>query len=118
MNTHLSRALAAGALLLGAGCGGPRSAADPANAPCAGAAPSYRQDVAPLLQRYCLGCHAAGGDAGEDHDFSRYEVLHAQSRSLQEELEALAMPPRDRPQPAGEERRLLARWACWGAPDN
>ena len=52
MNTHLSRALAAGALLLGAGCGGPRSAADPANAPCAGAAPSYRQDVAPLLQRY------------------------------------------------------------------
>jgi hypothetical protein len=120
--TRLSRALIAGTWLLGAGCGGARSATDatiaPRAQPCAGAAPSYRSDVAPLLQRYCLGCHAAGGDAGEDHDFSRYRVLHAQSRLLLEELEALAMPPRDQPQPAGEERRLLARWACWGAPDN
>jgi hypothetical protein len=119
---RLSRALATSAWLLGAGCGGPRNVAEPTNAPqappCAGAAPSYRNDVAPLLQHYCLGCHTADGDAGEDHDFSRYPVLHAQRQLLQQELEALAMPPRDQPQPTAQERRLLARWACWGAPDN
>ena len=117
-----ARALAACALLLSSSCGGTGSAPDPARAPradaCAGAPPSYRNEVAPLLERYCLGCHARGGDAGEDHDFTSYEVLHAQRRVFWQELEAGAMPPRQRPQPALGERQVLTLWACWGAPNN
>lgn len=87
-------------------------------ATCAGELPSYRGAVTPLLEHYCFSCHSAGGDAAEDHDFSKYTVLHAQRRMLSAELEAGAMPPPDRPQPSRAERALLASWACWGAPDN
>jgi len=87
-------------------------------AACAGAAPNYQREVTPLLQRYCLTCHSPGGDAGEDHDFTRYEVLSAQRRQLGGELETGAMPPPDRPQPSREERELLELWACLGAPNN
>jgi hypothetical protein len=87
-------------------------------ASCAGSAPSYQREVAPLLQHYCLGCHAPGGEAGEDHDFSRPAVLSAQRRQLWGELESEAMPPQDRPQPSRAERALLERWACLGAPND
>ena len=85
-------------------------------ASCGGAPPSYQREVTPLLQHYCLGCHAPGGEAGEDHDFTRYETLHAQRRQLGGELQTGAMPPGDRPQPSRAERELLQRWACLGAP--
>jgi hypothetical protein len=70
------------------------------------------------LKRYCLRCHAEGGDAGEDHDFTRYEVLHAQRTRFRAVIERGAMPPTDLPHPSPEERVRLSRWACLGAPDN
>jgi hypothetical protein len=106
--------------ILGAGCASsaapvPGASSTPV-ASCGGSAPSYQREVTPLLQHYCLGCHAPGGEAGEDHDFTRYETLHAQRRQLGGELEIGAMPPGDRPQPSRAERELLQRWACLGAP--
>jgi hypothetical protein len=112
---------AAGALWVsGCASGAPSisSASSSAAPACVGEVPSYRGAVAPLLEHYCFSCHSAGGDAAEDHDFSKYPVLHAQRRRLSAELEAGAMPPPDRPQPSRAERALLASWACWGAPDN
>ena len=107
-------------VLVGLDCAGsaapvPSSSASPV-ARCAGSAPSYQREVTPLLAHYCLSCHAPGGEAGEDHDFTRYETLHAQRRQLGGELETGAMPPGDRPQPSRAERELLERWACLGAP--
>lgn len=113
----------AGACLLWAAtwacAGAPAPASAPTSTPranCAGPAPSYQREVVPLLQRYCLGCHTAGGEAGEDHDFSRPAVLSAQRRQLWGELETEAMPPQDHPQPSRAERDLLERWVCFGAP--
>lgn len=113
----LVSACAAGAPTLSS-AGTSAGASSPPAAACAGVVPSYRSAVAPLLEQYCFSCHSAGGDAAEDHDFSKYPVLHAQRRMLSAELEAGAMPPPDRPQPSRSERALLASWACWGAPDN
>jgi hypothetical protein len=108
------------AILVAAGCASsatpvPSASSTPA-ASCGGSPPSYQREVTPLLQRYCLSCHAPGGEAGEDHDFTRYETLHAQRRQLGGEHETGAMPPGDRPQPSRSERALLQRWACLGAP--
>jgi hypothetical protein len=119
----MNRTIAVAALLAaGSGCAThPPATALASSSPaasCAGPTPNYQTQIAPLLEHYCFGCHAPGGDAGEDHDFTRFEVLHAQRRQLGSELEAGAMPPADRPQPSRVERELLELWACLGARRN
>jgi len=114
------RAALMAAALVAAGCASsaapvPSASTSPA-ASCGGRPPSYAQEVTPLLRHYCFSCHAPGGEAGEDHDFTRYENLRAQRRQLGGELETGAMPPGDQPQPSRAERELLQRWACLGAP--
>jgi hypothetical protein len=68
-----------------------------------------------LLERYCLTCHAPGGDAGDEHDFSGRELSRAQNRSISARLRAHSMPPRTSLQPTPAERSSLARWAECGA---
>lgn len=84
------------------------------NVTCSGPAPSYRTEVAPLFKQYCVKCHSPDGSAGDEHDFTRLEVLNAQRRRVKAVLEGSAMPPRGLPQPADSERALMIRWACSG----
>jgi uncharacterized membrane protein len=81
---------------------------------CAAGEPGFSR-AQPLLQRYCVTCHSADGDAGEEHDFERPELLRAQRRQISARLRAHSMPPRGSPQPDAVETALLAHWADCGA---
>ena len=81
---------------------------------CAVAAPSYAQDVRPILQARCFKCHAGEGEAAGEHDFSHVETLRAQKRALSNEIGACAMPPTPEPPVPEEEAEVLLRWAACG----
>jgi uncharacterized membrane protein len=114
--------MAALAALFAASACGPRSteAAIPSApaAQCGGELPSYERAVRPLLEAHCAKCHRAGESAGEDHDFTHFDTLHAQRRSIAAVLRSGAMPPPPAPGPTPDERALLVRWASCGAPRN
>ena len=73
------------------------------------------EEARALVGRYCTGCHSPSGDAGDEHDFTRPELLRAQHRSISARLRAHSMPPRTSRQPTPAERALLTRWADCGA---
>jgi len=99
-------------VLFGCASNGASEPAAQANARCSGSAPDYESAVAPVVRRYCLECHDPGGSAGEEHDFTKIEVLRAQRKRVERALLAKAMPPKGAPQPSDGERALLTRWAC------
>jgi mono/diheme cytochrome c family protein len=102
------------AVLLGCAKGQP--VAKP-SASCDGPPTTYVADVRPLLERRCLSCHANGGVAADDHDFSHVETLRAQRQSLADEVAERAMPPKGQPQLTDAEAQLLLRWAACGAAE-
>jgi hypothetical protein len=79
---------------------------------CAGPPPTYVADVRPILEQRCFKCHAGGGIAADEHDFSRVETLRAQRRSLASEIGACAMPPSSEPAVPDAEAEVLLRWAA------
>jgi hypothetical protein len=92
-------------------------AAEPELKPVAADAPlpAFVKDIKPLLNKYCAECHqgekAKGGLAFEAFRderavFNRRKVWE----KVQEQLESLAMPPDDKPQPTDDERTLILRW--------
>lgn len=91
-------------------------AASSGSAPtCAAGAPRYASAVLPVVQRYCVSCHSPDGDAGDEHDFTLPERLHADRRLISARLRAHSMPPATSPQPSALERALVADWADCGA---
>lgn len=56
-----------------------------------GPVPTYHQDVAPIVARHCLGCHAEGG-IGPD-PFDTYERLSARGGVAGLAIERRQMPP-------------------------
>jgi len=84
---------------------------------CASPRPSYAADIRPLLERRCYACHANGGEAADDHDFSRLATLRAQQRSVIAEVGACAMPPQGAHPLEDDEAALLLRWIACGTPD-
>lgn len=90
----------------------------------------YSVDVAPLLSKYCLGCHQraeaegglslqtpaeirSGGESGA--------VIDAENPQQSRLLQVLRskgddqMPPADQPQPGAEELHILEQWLLGGA---
>ena len=82
---------------------------------CATSDPSYASAVRPVVERYCVSCHSADGDAGDEHDFTRPALLKAQRRLVSARLRAHSMPPATSAQPSDAERALLTHWADCGA---
>jgi len=80
----------------------------PACAP--GDNPGSDAEARAVLQRRCFGCHAAGGEAAEEHDFSRDEVVSAQRELVAREVAACAMPPSLQPPLTDAEADVLLRW--------
>ena len=116
------------ALALGVGCAAARPADRPTTrvgsvtlmsaqqpAPCV-QPPSYRLDVQPIVQRRCLSCHSGSGDAAEDHDFSRLDVMRAQRHLMRGRVASRAMPPPGAPPLASDEATVLLQWLNCGAP--
>lgn len=84
---------------------------------CAGTPPTYARDVRPLLEARCFHCHANGGEAADEHDFSHVETLRAQKLALVGEMEACAMPPSPAPPLPAAEAEMLLQWVACGALD-
>jgi hypothetical protein len=75
---------------------------------------SFKQQIQPLLKKYCVRCHNVDkmtsgirvdqldGSLADRHLFTWKDVL----KQVADE----AMPPEDEPQPTASERRLLAEW--------
>jgi hypothetical protein len=69
--------------------------------------------VRPILEHRCFSCHAKDGEAAAEHDFSRFETLHAQRGQVATEVSACAMPPPGSPALTPDEAGVLLRWiAC------
>jgi hypothetical protein len=81
---------------------------------CVGAPPTYAADVRPIIEQRCATCHAGGGVAADEHDFSRVETLWAQKNALASEIGACAMPPSSEPPVPDAEAEVLLRWATCG----
>ena len=78
-------------------------------------AADFSTQVRPLLTKYCLECHSAKELKGELNLERFVSLKAAQSdvapwQSLVEQVHAGEMPPKDRPQPTGNERQLLLDW--------
>jgi hypothetical protein len=85
---------------------------------CALPSPSFVREVAPIVERRCFSCHATGGMAAEDHDFSRFATIHAQKEALLAQVGACAMPPSQAPTLEPSEADVLLRWLACGAQQN
>ncbi len=76
----------------------------------------FEKKIRPTLAKYCLDCHSAKEKKGE-LDLERFSSLSDARRDLKpwqsliEMLEANEMPPKEKPQPSGDERKMLVDWA-------
>jgi hypothetical protein len=80
---------------------------------CPATVPSFSRDVQPILKRSCFGCHSGDGIAAEEHDFSKFVVLHAQASAVTDAIASCAMPLRSSlPE---DDARILLGWVACGA---
>lgn len=75
----------------------------------------YHNEIAPLLKKYCAGCHsgsqAKGGVAFETYkDLTAVRSNPRQWDTVQEQLDGHLMPPTGKPQPSQHERKKLIDW--------
>lgn len=98
-------------------CGGdPIEVVDPASIP---ANPTWVDDVAPLLDRYCQSCHSADtlGGAPDGLDFRSYDRTVCEWGDVYETvLRDRSMPPAGAQRPTARELALLERWGDQGQP--
>lgn len=74
----------------------------------------FEEKIRPLLEKYCIECHAPGDMRGLDFlapkvvlDSAGHRGLYA---SVMQQLEDRSMPPKDFDQPSDEERKLVTKW--------
>ncbi len=79
----------------------------------------YQQNIRPLLEEYCYGCHADGASEGS-HSFDALAELKepklvkdAWYRVLKQ-LRANLMPPISEPQPSSDQRSVIESWVLRG----
>lgn len=91
----------------------------------------YQPDIAPLMDKYCVSCHAQSlplsqrHGAPGNHNFDSEQGLldNAEHAELVAAIGPLAsnrsMPPAGSPRPLDAERRLLGQWlACQSDPEH
>jgi uncharacterized membrane protein len=84
---------------------------------CQNPVPSYKTDVAPIVQTHCLKCHAPGGQEASI-DFTTYQHVFARRQSILTQVFSCRMPPEGEPAPTAAERALLLGWLTCGSPNN
>jgi hypothetical protein len=76
----------------------------------------FAAEVRPLLDRYCLVCHSEKEKKGE-LDLARFTSVTVVRRDVKPwqamilQLETREMPPKDKPQPTEQQRKLLVEWS-------
>jgi hypothetical protein len=126
-------AVACGASIVLAACSSSSSSSGPATAPCPTnlttdtcptPPPSWKTDVQPLFEAYCLQCHGNGGMAFAQVPLATYQdVFDNRTRSWQQVYQCL-MPNMDASLPAlafptADQRQTMITWLdpC-NAPNN
>ena len=117
----LAAALTAGALIAcssssGDATSGSGSACVSAPACPDAGVPSYKEDIAPILQQNCTPCHSPTGVAG--FDMTTYAKVSAEYGSILSQVTVCQMPPLSYPTMADAQRITLTAWLRCGAPDN
>jgi hypothetical protein len=112
------RALFVG-VLLAAACGGGSPVDCPNDLPqvCPSPIPSYKTDVAPIIQAHCLKCHAPGGQEASK-DFTTYANVSAQKGPILTQFYSCRMPPEGEPRPTEPDRLTFLSWLLCGSPNN
>jgi uncharacterized membrane protein len=82
---------------------------------------TYSQDVAPILDANCIGCHAAYREGADRNgapvgvDFDTYEAAAESGQAANTRVQAGSMPP---PGPLSEEdKETFQAWADGGFPE-
>jgi hypothetical protein len=81
--------------------------------------PSYASDIAPLVQRTCMPCHAAGGVAADRRLSTRAELTQLETTVIGQ-VNGCTMPPADAGPDAmmtPTDRTELEQWFICGAPN-
>ncbi len=86
-------------------------------AACPAQVPSYAADIAPLLQRRCLVCHAPGGPAAS-RPLTSYAAVYTLRTTVLSQVYGCVMPPPGATPLTGAERASLLAWLVCKAPDN
>ncbi len=84
-------------------------------AACPTTMPSYQTDVAPILQRDCIPCHATN-TGGKDE--TTWTLVSGQEEGIFVQVGNCLMPPTGSPQLTTADRTTLLDWLVCGAPDN
>jgi len=119
------RTLATAVLAFAVGCapsdssGPDAGGACPSDLPasCPATVPSYKGEIAALIQQNCVGCHNAGG-AGAAWPIGTYEGLYNNRQTALDEVYSCRMPLPDAGQLTDAERVELLTWFVCLAPDN
>lgn len=113
-------------------CSGP-SASNPSCPTCSGIVtpttcptptPSWKNDVEPLIVKYCWQCHGSGGMAQGNADLSSYSGVKTKAVTVLQQVSSCLMPncgatPPPMAYPTAEERNTIIAWAgACGAPNN
>ncbi len=89
----------------------------PGDTGCANAAPSYRLEVASVIEQRCGVCHFPG-NTQSTQVFATYDAIHAGRRGMLTRVYGCKMPPEGADPLTPEEREALLKWLVCGAPDN
>jgi hypothetical protein len=98
------------------GAGGSGSACVSAPACPDGGPPSYKTEIASILQQDCIPCHSPTGVAG--FYMTTYAEVHGEFGSMLSEMTVCQMPPLNGPIMTDAQRIALTAWLRCGAPDN
>jgi hypothetical protein len=97
------------------------AAACPPAAPSAcSQTPSYAKAIAPLIERACVPCHSATGDAA-DRPLATYSDVELLETTSFVQINGCVMPPAEAGADAAltlQERTEILEWFVCGSPDN
>ncbi len=90
------------------------------HAQCPVPAPSYKNDIEPIVTAHCLQCHKAGGILPTENSFTTYDALSADRQAIEDQINDCRMPPLDAGVPLlpTASRVLFMTWLACGAPNN
>jgi hypothetical protein len=110
--------IAAGVVLACSSPADPPAACPDDQATCPVSPPSWATQVQPIVQKGCFPCHADGGAAGPQFDYSTYAGVHRAYTEMIVQLSACNMPPADAAPLSGDDRATLLAWLGCRAPNN
>jgi uncharacterized membrane protein len=89
----------------------------PSDADCEGTLPSYKAEVAAVVNERCGTCHGPGG-VEVSLPLSTHAQLYQQRRSVLNQIFTCRMPPACAIDLTSDERAMLLKWMVCGSLDN